>query len=238
MMELKIRDVAQMLNVSEKTVYRWVRDGRIPFYRINRGYRFKRVELEAWIRRTAGRHRHDRSTDRPMPDLGGESVVHRLSDLLERGGIYYKVEGETVREVFESSLKLISLTPAHDRERLLEALLERERLVTTAIGDGIALPHPCTPPGFEEADERLSLCFLDRPVEFRALDRKPVGALLFVFSSAPERHLETLSKLTYLCGTDEFRALVSRQASRCELLSALREAEERWPTAAPGFRIG
>ncbi|NLF59173.1 MAG: helix-turn-helix domain-containing protein, partial [Candidatus Hydrogenedens sp.] len=47
-MELKIRDVAKLLMVSDKTVYRWVRAGAIPAYRVHDQYRVNRIELLEW----------------------------------------------------------------------------------------------------------------------------------------------------------------------------------------------
>ena len=48
-MDLKIKDVAEMLNVSETTIRRWLSDGKIPAYKINQQYRFSRSEIEDWV---------------------------------------------------------------------------------------------------------------------------------------------------------------------------------------------
>lgn len=48
-MDLKIKDVADLLNVSETTIRRWLSDGKIPAYRINHQYRFNRLEIEDWV---------------------------------------------------------------------------------------------------------------------------------------------------------------------------------------------
>ena len=48
-MDLKIKDVAELLNISETTVRRWLVDGKIPAYRLNHQYRFSRIEIENWM---------------------------------------------------------------------------------------------------------------------------------------------------------------------------------------------
>src|ERR1700694_5538436 len=48
-MDLKIKDVADLLNVSETTIRRWITDGKIPTYRINQHYYFSRTEIENWV---------------------------------------------------------------------------------------------------------------------------------------------------------------------------------------------
>ena len=48
-MDLKIKDIVDLLQVSEKTVYRWIKEKKIPCYRINHQYRFNRSEINEWI---------------------------------------------------------------------------------------------------------------------------------------------------------------------------------------------
>lgn len=48
-MDLKLKDVADLLNVSEITIRRWLADGKIPAYRINHQYRFSSKEIDKWI---------------------------------------------------------------------------------------------------------------------------------------------------------------------------------------------
>ena len=48
-MDLKLKDVAQLLDVSEDTVRRWISDSKIPYYRLNQQYRFSRSEIENWV---------------------------------------------------------------------------------------------------------------------------------------------------------------------------------------------
>ena len=48
-MDLKIKDVAELLRVSETTVRRWLSSGKIPAYRLNHQYRFSRTEIEDWM---------------------------------------------------------------------------------------------------------------------------------------------------------------------------------------------
>ena len=48
-MDLKIKDVAELLNVSETTIRRWLIEGKIPAYRLHHQYRFSRIEIENWM---------------------------------------------------------------------------------------------------------------------------------------------------------------------------------------------
>ena len=80
-MDLSVRDSAQLLRVSEKTIYRWVKQGRLPAYRINEQYRFNRAELLEW----ATSERLNVSADIFVePDSGGPVV--NLTEALKAGG--------------------------------------------------------------------------------------------------------------------------------------------------------
>ena len=48
-MDLKIKDVAELLNVSETTIRRWLKEGKIPSYQLNHHYRFSKSEVEDWM---------------------------------------------------------------------------------------------------------------------------------------------------------------------------------------------
>ncbi|HTP59702.1 MAG TPA: helix-turn-helix domain-containing protein, partial [Spirochaetia bacterium] len=72
-MQIDVKEAARLLGVSEKTVYRWVKQGDLPAYRVNDLYRFNRAELLEWA--TAKRVGvspeifSDGSADEPLPGL-------------------------------------------------------------------------------------------------------------------------------------------------------------------------
>ena len=77
---------------------------------------------------------------------------------------------------------------------VLESLMNREKLGSTGIGEGIALPHSRLP----HCEDTLGALFLlDEPIDFDSIDRKPVDLVfvLLVPEEATEQHLQTLSML-------------------------------------------
>ena len=48
-MDLRVTDLQNMLNVSRKTLYRWIQARKIPAYRISGQYRFRREEIDRWM---------------------------------------------------------------------------------------------------------------------------------------------------------------------------------------------
>jgi len=126
-MELKIKDVAQLISVSKKTIYRWIVENKIPAYRVNHQYRFNKDEINTWIMN------NKLSPFKEKPHAEASSVPLSISDLFKHGGIYYKIEGDTVESALKNSIDVISLPPYVSRIELYDAILERERLISTAV---------------------------------------------------------------------------------------------------------
>ena len=164
-MQLTVRDVSELLNVSEKTIYRWISDRNLPGYRLSGQYRFNRAELLEWatgnkVNVSPKIFQEDKETA-PLPELG---------DALQAGGVFYRLSGSDKESVLRSVVEHLRLPEEVDRVFLLEMLLAREALESTGIGAGIAIPHARTPIVLHVPKPLVTLCFLERPVDFGALD--------------------------------------------------------------------
>jgi PTS system nitrogen regulatory IIA component len=228
-MTLTVKDVAGLLNISEKTVYRWIDERKLPGYRLSGQYRFNRAELLEWA--TANRinvspriFEEPESKSRPLPEL---------SDAVEAGGVYYRLAGANKPAALRNVVEVLRLPDQVDREFLLQVLLAREALESTAIGDGIAIPHVRNPIVLHVPQPMVTLCFLERPVDFGALDGLPVHALFTLISPTVKAHLHLLSRLAFALRNADFKALVLRQAGRDEILEAARRISDTLRRAAP-----
>jgi PTS system nitrogen regulatory IIA component len=227
-MKFTVREAAKLFNVSEKTIYRWIEQKGLPAYRINKQFRFNQTELLEWA--AAGRTsispdllREPESGSDPLPD-----PVQALAD----GGIHYRVAGEDRNSVLRSVIELLRLPDHVDREFLLQVLLAREALGSTGIGDGIAIPHARNPIVLNVERPTITLCFLENPVDFAALDGLPVTVLFTLISLTVSSHLHLLSRLAFILSSKAFRDVLKRQGSRDEILAEARRALLR-TTAAP-----
>jgi len=218
-MQLTVRDVAGLLNVSEKTVYRWIKAQEIPAYRINEQYRFHRAELLEW----ATARRIGVSADIYREE--GEGPLPSLAEAVLAGGIAYRLVATDVKSALRAVVEAMRLPEAVDREQLLQVLLAREALASTAIGDGVAIPHVRNPIVLHVARPAITLCFLERPVDFGALDGKPVHCLFTMVSPTVRAHLTLLSRLAFAMRDAGFQDAIRRQALRDEILTELRRVE-------------
>ncbi|HTX72133.1 MAG TPA: PTS sugar transporter subunit IIA [Rectinemataceae bacterium] len=157
-----------------------------------------------------------------------------LSTLIERGGVYYNIGGSSPAEALREGIKGLSLPKDVDRAALTKAVLEREALMPTAIGNGVAIPHPRNPIIFKAADQRVSVLFLKTPIPYDALDGKPVSVLFLILSSEAKSHLSVLASLTHLCQRRDFLELLADRPSTGELAGFIRAAEDSWKAAPAG----
>jgi PTS system nitrogen regulatory IIA component len=225
-MQLTVHDAAKVLELSEKTIYRWVKEGKLPAYKVNDQYRFNRAELLEWA--TARRIN-------VSPEIFAEPESSRgnlptLAEALRFGGVFYRVGGTDKPSVLKSVVEVMSLPEEVDRDFLLKVLLARESLGSTGIGDGIAIPHVRNPIVLHIPRPMVALCFLEQSIDFGAMDGQPVRTLFTLVSPTIRGHLSLLSKLAFALRDSEFRSAVTRQATREELLDAVTRMEQ---TLAP-----
>jgi PTS system nitrogen regulatory IIA component len=214
-MKLTARDAAKLFNVSEKTIYRWIEQKGLPAYRINKQFRFNQTELLEWA--AAGR-----TGISPEFLSQAEPGTEELPDpvqALAAGGIHYRVAGTDRDSVLRSVVELLRLPDHVDREFLFQVLLAREALGSTGIGDGIAIPHARNPIVLSVERPTITLCFLEHPVDFAALDGLPVTVLFTLVSLTVRSHLHLLSRLAFILNDKSFREVLKRQGSRDEILA-------------------
>jgi PTS system nitrogen regulatory IIA component len=161
-----------------------------------------------------------------MEKTDNESLI----DLVKRGGVFRDIEGADPREVITNLIGVIRLPAAVNRDRLLEAVLEREALMPTAAGHGIALPHPRNPLISGASEQLVSVAFLRQPVDWFALDGEPVHTALFILSASAKLHLHTLSRINFFCQQENFRKLLLNRASGEEIVRVIGDAEGTWGT--------
>ncbi|HEY3322483.1 MAG TPA: PTS sugar transporter subunit IIA [Planctomycetota bacterium] len=220
-MQLTVRDVAKLLNVSEKTIYRWVTQGSLPSYRINDQYRFNRAELLEWAT-----SRKINVSPEIFQEIENSTVaMPALSDALAAGGVFYRIEGQDKPTVLKGVVENMRLPEEVDRAFLLQVLLAREQLASTGIGNGIAIPHVRNPIVLHVAKPMVTLCFLERPIEFGALDGKPVHALFTLISPTVRAHLHLLSRLAFALRDSAFQQLIANQGLRDEIIKECRRLE-------------
>jgi PTS system nitrogen regulatory IIA component len=211
-MRLRVRDAAELLDVSEKTVYRWIAQKGLPVHRVNDQYRFNRAELMEW----ASAQRIPVSPK--MLEEPEDTFIPSLADAMRAGGIHYRVGGTDKATALRSVVDILPLPDGVDRDFLLQVLLARESVGSTAIGGGIAIPHVRNPIMLHVDQPIVALSFLENSIDFQAIDGMPVNTLFTIISPTIKAHLNLISKLAFGLRGSDFASAVMGQASREEIL--------------------
>lgn len=222
-MYVNVKETAKLLSVSEKTVYRWIKRNLVPTYKVHGSYRFKRAELLDWA---TSKRRH--VNEEPLETTPQEKEpLPKLADALNAGGIVYRVAGSSRNEVLTDAVNHLRLPDDVDLEMLKKMLIIREELASTGIGDGFALPHPRNAVLDHLTRAKVNICFLEHPVDYGAIDRKPVHTLIIVISPSLRVQLHLLSLLHYILRDADLRRTLAAQPCRDEIVGAIKDAEAR-----------
>ena len=130
-----------------------------------------------------------------------------ISDLITPASIFSKLPATSKKQALQELAKRASDISELNERVIFDALIERERLGTTGVGNGIAIPH-----GKLAGLDRLHGLFarLDKPIEFDSIDEQPVDLIFLLL--APEcagaDHLKALARVSRLL----------RDRSTCEKL--------------------
>ncbi len=220
-MKLTIDKVAECLDVPISTVERWIRQGRIPVSKSGGACIFQKSILYAWARK--------HNLPFTLPEQKIKEVRAEKTDSLYNamafGGVYHGISESTVTGVLTASVKKIAFLDKQGQQVLLKKLMEREEMASTGIGKGIAIPHPRTPADVSMEESVITTCFLEKPVDFLAVDGLPVFVLFILLSPSVKTHLHLLSKLAFCARDDSFIEFLRQAPDEQRLLDRIQNME-------------
>jgi len=220
-MMLTIKEVAQRLNLPIEMVQRWIRQGKIPMQSVRGEYTIRSEMLERW----ATDHKLDIHAPAATIAPAVEPEFDGILPAIQRGGVFYDVDGQSREAVLQSAVKCIPNIEPSNHDLVYETLLEREQLASTGIGHGIALPHPRSNPGLSLELPQITICYLNHAVAFEAIDARPVSVLMVLLSRTTRQHVTMLSKLSYHLRNSAFRELLLSRPAHDEIINAIMEME-------------
>jgi PTS system nitrogen regulatory IIA component len=221
-MELTIRQVAGRLGMPVETLQRWVRQGKIPMQHGRQGY-FIRLEM---LQRWAADHQLPLAAEaQSLPAHTEADEADGILSAMVRGGVFAGLAADTKEQALRAAVDRIPNLSPSDRAPVLAKLMEREGLASTGIGHGIALPHPRSDPGIALPRPQITTCFLARPVEFEAVDGRPVSVLMVILSGSTRMHLSLLSKLSFHLRNRDFREFLLTGPSAEKLTESVARLE-------------
>ncbi len=227
-MKLTIEQIAAALQLPRRKIERWIRQGHIPLNRRGDDCTFDRQALERWARE----HHLQFCMDSEHQAVGGQPAAESLMAALDTGGIHYGIEGQDVPDIISAAVDRLTAVAPEVKPDLVAKLLERENLTSTGLGNGIAVPHPREPESLSIAKPSIAACFLETPVDFNALDGKPVHLLFVLLSPSVRTHLQLLSRLSLCLRNKAFIAFLHSSPEADALRERFGSMEAEWERSA------
>ena len=150
----------------------------------------------------------------------------KITDILNPACIRLNMEATSKSDVL---IKMVDLLDAGgkvlDKVKLYSVIHEREKLMSTGIGNGVALPHGKTD---AVQESMIALATLQQPIDFDALDDNPVSIIILLVGTDSNvgLHLRLLSRISRMVGSEQFRTALMHAKSVDDVMLLLASQEE------------
>lgn len=191
---MTVQEVADLLRVSERTVYDWATNGQIPCGKLGTAWRFKRSEIESWI-------------DRNLADKKGAeaSSIISLRDVLSRDHVV-RFDTSSKRESLQVLIDAVgNSTHVGSKAELEKGILDREELMSTGIGLGVAVPHVRLK-SIKKPMMAVGVCASDI-TDYDSIDSQPIRLLFMILAGSHQHavHIKVLARVANLVKDSRFR---------------------------------
>lgn len=218
-----MKQVADRLQLSERTVYRLLQRGDLPGRKVGGQWRFRMAEVDYWLDLRLTRLGSDdlRRLDRPA---AGRQLW--LSEAMRPENALIPLAPGGPREVVAAFAAAVSYAEAVDRRALADRIWEREELSSTATADGVAFLHTARwQSRVLVASPLVAFGRLARPLDFGALDGTPTDLLFLILAPNAQLHLALLARAAHLCRDARLLAGLRAARSGREVIDLIRASE-------------
>ena len=152
----------------------------------------------------------------------------KVTDILKKDFIISELKGKEKEEVINELIDLFKGDKrVNDIEKVRSAVLEREKIMSTGVGKGFAIPH-----GKTDAINEIIAAFgkTDSPIDYQALDNKPVNLVFLLIGkdNLVSTHIKLLSRISRMMNKDEFREGLLKASSSEEIFDLFKKEEENY----------
>ncbi len=149
----------------------------------------------------------------------------KISDILTEDTVITGLKGETKDDIINALIDLVSTSPkVRDKEKVRMAIFEREKIMSTGVGNGFAIPH-----GKSDAVTDIVAAFgvTAHPIDYQSLDEKPVRLVFLLVGkdNLVGPHIKLLSRISRLMNKEQFRKRLLELQTPREIIDTFKAEE-------------
>jgi PTS system nitrogen regulatory IIA component len=236
------KQLAEYLQLSARTVYRLLERNELPGVRVGGQWRFRKSQVDHWLdRRLPGLAPGELRELSASPDGEAPDGVTppRLSQLVEPRNVLFGLRADDPESVVRAFVERLGFPEPVDQELLIQRILEREAMCSTALPDGVALLHtPRIRQRVLAVHDFLAVGRLAAPMPFGALDGSLTDTLVLVLARGERTHLLLLAKMTRLFREPGFVPRLRGAATAAEIVEIIGESERATFSDEPPGPVG
>jgi len=216
-----LSQVADFLKISEKSVTRLLQQKQIPGVKVGGQWRFLRQAVEDWF---ASRMSATEEDDKEplITAIESQDTAIPVSRLLSPDNILPELKPGPKEVVLRRLCRLLQEEGAvSSGEALLEKVMARERMASTALPGGLALPHPREPDAPFILKPSLALGICPKGTEFGAPDGQPTHVFFLICVNSLVTHVRLLGRLSLLLRTEGLLEGIQRARDAQEIHSMI-----------------
>ena len=207
-----------LLSASEKEIQKLVKKNDIPYQEIQDKIFFNKQQIIEWalgrsIPLNLSKHK-----------FMNEYHIKTLNDLLDTDSFFYDCDFN--EELYVNQMvERTRLEKNVDKSVIIQLLKSREELMSTAIGNGVSLPHPRIPLMVGKNKPLLNFFFLKKPLDLNSLDGKPVHTIILLISQTIRQHLSLIAHTGFLLSNESFRSALENRLDYPKIIDIIKHIE-------------
>ena len=149
----------------------------------------------------------------------------KIGDILTEDMVVTGLAGGTKNEIIDAMIDLVGKSPkVMDKQKVRNAIFEREEIMSTGVGNGFAIPHGKTD---AVSDIVAAFAVTAEPIDYQSLDEKPVRLVFLLIGkdNMVGPHIKLLSRISRLMNKEEFRNRLIELKSPQEILETFKKEE-------------
>jgi len=222
---MTIKEVADYLKMNERTIYKLVQSGKMPAAKIASQWRLKKDLINEWLEYHM---KHLDEEDLAGLDQNEKAEVLHVAPLISEKNFTLTLHSGSKSQVLKELVDLlVESGKISDGENLLHAVIERERLCSTAIADEVAMPHPRQAIKKISRKPLLAVGISKGGIDFESEDDKPTHLFFLICAPREDLHLKVMARLSRLLREPKIRYDLIQAESFEQFSQLISEGEQK-----------